>query len=669
MRRLVFVRNKRGIFIFRRKVPPHLQAFLKQREIIRSLGRCDPRRARLQAARLWITTERLFTVLSSIPPQPADDLDLVTPAQIKLFVDTMLAWSEFNDEYTSSNPEIEKHNSVERWLLQLELAAKRSRAALVKNEVQSIVDEMQEIAAQLQIPIRRGSKSEVLIGRAMLRAEADYYERQVARERKERGLPSGPDLNTVTIQELEAKVSDAIEREFKRGTYAVQATPTAPNHRSDSPSSANPRLAKLEKPTSTGEKLDPDLNPSQVWHLFLDERRRAGKKETASKLTSSLALWQKLHGDIQVRYWNAEMADRLRRLFQLLPSNYATGKEWRSFPKLSDIADEFQQQVQNAATEAERLVLMRTGTKHVTWNRHLSTLTGFWEWAKVKELTAAVENPFKGLFIETDEDDDVALGGSEDRLKWKSHQIKELFASPLYTGCKSRYRRHTAGPIVIRDALYWVPLILAYTGMRREEICQLRVEHLCRDDTTDIWYFDLKAKGLRLKKTKKGDSASKRWVPMPDALIELGIIEALYQGRASNEQLFPELYKSKRHDTFGDKLGKDFGRYRVNYDTHREKALPPGTEFVPLYERLRDLHSFRHSVCTDLINLHVPQAFAEEYTGHKSEARKTAFANYDKGRTLEILKEAIERRSLPIDISRLLAAARQSGETAAIAAE
>lgn len=54
------------------------------------------------------------------------------------------------------------------------------------------------------------------------------------------------------------------------------------------------------------------------------------------------------------------------------------------------------------------------------------------------------------------------------------------------------------------------------------------------------------------------------------------------------------------------------------------------------------------------------QAHAEEVTGHKSKARKTAFANYDKGATLEILKDAIEKRVLPIDIPRLTAAAANS---------
>jgi hypothetical protein len=44
-------------------------------------------------------------------------------------------------------------------------------------------------------------------------------------------------------------------------------------------------------------------------------------------------------------------------------------------------------------------------------------------------------------------------------------------------------------------------------------------------------------------------------------------------------------------------------------------------------------------------------------TAHKSEARKNAFAIYDQGRTLKILKDALEKLVLPIDLPRLIIAA------------
>ena len=149
-------------------------------------------------------------------------------------------------------------------------------------------------------------------------------------------------------------------------------------------------------------------------------------------------------------------------------------------------------------------------------------------------------------------------------------------------------------------------------------------------------------------------------MPIPDALIELGITDALHKGRKPTEQLFPDLYRSAAHDAFGDQLGKKFTAYRKNYDKFWRQVATEGKPIIPLYARWMDLHSFRHSVCTELMDLGTPQAHAEEITGHKSRARQTAFANYDKGRTHQILKDAIEKRSLPIDIPRLVAAAAHS---------
>jgi integrase len=638
VRALQNLRIKNGIFIFRRKIPLSLQALIKRREIIKSLGRCGARQARLQAAHLWVVTERAFTMLTDIQNGNVEDADLVGPDDVKAFIDAMIKNSHYNDEYTSSLPDSEKRTPISRWLPQLELMAREARAALVKNDIHSMVDEMQELATELNIPVRRESQSEKLLGRAMLRAAADYYDGEAHRQRKERGLPDDNEFALLTLDELRDRVRQAFHRELH---------PTE-NDR------ASIEAGNVDSKTSGA--LDWNLPASKVWDLFVHDRIEIDKKkETVGKLRSSLNLWEKVHGDKPVKSWTGEMASALRRLYLQLPQDYADGKKWRTCATIADVAEAFKREIA-AAPANERELIKEQCTKQRTWNRHRSTLSAFWEWAKRHGLTTIAESPFAKLWLDVDADTKVSDGGSETRINWDKDRIRELFASPIYTGFKSEYRRHLTGNIVVRDALYWVPLIIAFTGMRREEICQLRVEHLCQLD--DIWYFDLKAKGLKLKKTKKGDAASKRWVPVPEALIQLGITESLHKDREPIEQLFPDLYRSAAHDVFGDQLGKDFAAYRKNYDKFQRKNRDQ--DYMPLYVRWMDLHSFRHTVCTELMDLGVPQAHAEEVTGHKSKARQTAFANYDKGRTLQLLKAAIEKRSLPIDIPRLVAAAARS---------
>jgi len=47
-------------------------------------------------------------------------------------------------------------------------------------------------------------------------------------------------------------------------------------------------------------------------------------------------------------------------------------------------------------------------------------------------------------------------------------------------------------------------------------------------------------------------------------------------------------------------------------------------------------------------------------SGNKSEARRTTFSIYDKGATIAIMKQAIDKRVLPIDEPQLVAAAKAS---------
>ena len=107
---------------------------------------------------------------------------------------------------------------------------------------------------------------------------------------------------------------------------------------------------------------------------------------------------------------------------------------------------------------------------------------------------------------------------------------------------------------------------------------------------------------------------------------------------------------------YGDKVGQNFGLYRKQYDAHCLSQLNENDidGYEPIYRLLMDMHSFRTTVATLLINAGVPQAHAEEITGHKSKARQTAFENYDKGRTLVILKEAIERLRLSLSFDQRL---------------
>ncbi|SDX44390.1 hypothetical protein SAMN05444276_106126, partial [Paracoccus sanguinis] len=51
-------------------------------------------------------------------------------------------------------------------------------------------------------------------------------------------------------------------------------------------------------------------------------------------------------------------------------------------------------------------------------------------------------------------------------LPFSQEDLRRLFRSPVWTGSRSPSRRLEPGTEIIRDGLYWLPLLAAYTGAR-----------------------------------------------------------------------------------------------------------------------------------------------------------------------------------------------------------
>lgn len=161
----------------------------------------------------------------------------------------------------------------------------------------------------------------------------------------------------------------------------------------------------------------------------------------------------------------------------------------------------------------------------------------------------------------------------QDRLAFTSEHIASIFQAPVWQGCHNVARRHKAGPHILRDGLYWLPLVAAYTGARREEIAGLDAKDLREVD--GVWCFDIRENDHRGVKT----DASTRLVPVHPHLLELGILDL----RTNRGLLFSDLYRK----TAGGPLGECIA---YNWRKVLKERLPP--KDLPK----RCFHSFRHSV-------------------------------------------------------------------------
>lgn len=165
-----------------------------------------------------------------------------------------------------------------------------------------------------------------------------------------------------------------------------------------------------------------------------------------------------------------------------------------------------------------------------------------------------------------------------DRLAFTPDHLKAIFSGPVWRGCMNSGRRHRPGGQIIRDALYWLPLVAAYTGARREEIAGLMPSDVREVD--GIWCIQIAENIHRGVKTEAGE----RIVPIHPHLIELGFLDCAKEG---GDLLFPSLYRKAPNAALGDCV--DYNWRQVM--KHR---------LTPADLDRRCFHSFRHSVIDQL---------------------------------------------------------------------
>lgn len=167
---------------------------------------------------------------------------------------------------------------------------------------------------------------------------------------------------------------------------------------------------------------------------------------------------------------------------------------------------------------------------------------------------------------------------------------------------------------------YWVPLIAMHSGMRREEICQLRGCDVLQVDS--IWCFrvtaDSKA-GLKVK-----TESSSRVVPIHPYLISKGVLDF-----AAGKLPDSNLWGFKRYNSTGD-FGAKFGTWYSNFNREHITKDP-----------LKCFHSFRHTFANHLKQIGVQEGLIAELVGHSSDS--ITMSRYGKRFKAEVLFEVIQK--------------------------
>jgi len=165
----------------------------------------------------------------------------------------------------------------------------------------------------------------------------------------------------------------------------------------------------------------------------------------------------------------------------------------------------------------------------------------------------------------------------------------------LFSHSEFQQLRHAEGRP--GNAVFWIPLMAAYTGGRREELAQLYVEDIHQHEG-GAWF--IRIIDDRPDKSVKTDS-SRREIPLHPDLIALGLL-TLVQGRPAGTRMFPQLVQVS--DGFAGIVSKSWR---------------PITQRCGVYHPGRNpLHAFRHSFKTLAREHGIPKEVSDWITGHAS---------------------------------------------------
>lgn len=282
-----------------------------------------------------------------------------------------------------------------------------------------------------------------------------------------------------------------------------------------------------------------------------------------------------------------------------LPANWSKQESIKNLP------------VDKAANRARELGLTPMSESNV--NKLLGFVSSFWTWAgdHFDNLTG---NPFRGLKIK------LRKRVQDDRDPFSLEELKAIFNSPLYTGCKSVRHWKEPGDLVPRDAgIFWVPLIGLFTGARLGEIIQLYVDDVREEEGVVHFNFNIEGEDKRLKNPN-----SRRSTPVHQTLVDLGLLSHVETRRRSGEtRLFPDL-----------KMGAD-GYYSSPFSKHfNERFLPS----IGVKRGKNAFHSFRHSFEDAARDSDISKELRDALVGHGEEGMSK---RYGRGHYLRKLDEAM----------------------------
>ncbi|CAN7212505.1 DUF6538 domain-containing protein [Variovorax paradoxus] len=530
-----------GIYQLRRKVPPELRPALGH-EYKRSLKTRDPSEAKTRFAEEWARSDDAFALARA----QSGGVDTLGEKDIQQLA---ARW------FRSEQQKLENAGDFSSWLFEAETWV---------NEQGNQYQEYTRLVS---------AKTALNEGHLEEEDFALDVERNVARTLRESGIPMPTDARlharlVLAFREHWLKLSELALQRYE-GNWTTQ--PDVLHH--------EPLTVEAKHKASKRHTKLLDLFKTYSADKKLNDGDTRGVRKTLDGYEATLKQFIELCGDLSIEKISRETVREYRTYLAQMP---AKGDGIR---KLSA-----KQLIEKAAAEGLPKVSAPTIRNKL---RALSAVL-----SHGVRLGLLAENPViaGGIGRAAAKAAGSSRGaGSRRRKDYTKEALRRIFASPIYTEAGWSAPRADFG-----RAWYWMPLLMYYTGARREELAQLAARDV-RISSEGIPCLSILAmpddddsdRGVKTE-------GSRRMIPLHPDLVQRGFLDYA-QGVPVGGQLFPKL-KPSPAGFYGANFGKRWAAYL--------------RDVVGLDTSVSPSHGFRHTFKTLCREVGIPEDVHDAITGH-----------------------------------------------------
>jgi len=326
--------------------------------------------------------------------------------------------------------------------------------------------------------------------------------------------------NFIKIQNLKIKwkrdiIKGETRSEFDLVSQILDGEPEQPPKTVQTPSETQPPIESQS------------IILSKMTKEFLEERDGVVGDKLHSEYKSIFEDLKEIIGDIPVKTITKEGVISYTNIQKKLPINR------KKNPKYRDLTLEEILKLKNVTPQSRLNV-----------NKYLTRISTLMNWGKSRGYID--ENLFTGM--------KVPLKKTEQRKRrqpFSTDDLRKILTPTTFFDWTLNFRHPLSDITKNQNSYYWVFPIGILSGMRTNEICQLRIEDIIQEK--NVWMFRVDESETTRVKTPSGI----RRVPVHPNLISLGFLDYIERLKQNNEvRVFPSLTKSR--DGYSSKVSRHY---------------------------------------------------------------------------------------------------------------